>query len=207
MCLTHADSVIAGGQEPTDIHRMSQLQDVAHKAGEREFLAFRASVLTALSARPELRRLGVLLQGDDGFRLVAVDGVSRVLDLWSWLVSNAPDLLRDAPRAAALIIPRATDGTICAVPDFDSFASFDLDVWMVDDRRRVENTGFRCSSDRGELMRLPWHTGGVGQIDAVAMLLGALLAEHRDPPPAPMRLVRPARHQPPQAFEAMALAA
>jgi hypothetical protein len=39
------------------------------------------------------------------------------------------------------------------------------------------------------------------------MLLGTMLAEQRNPPPAPMRLVPPLRHQPPQAFESIALAA
>jgi hypothetical protein len=186
---------------------MGLLQDVSRNAGEREFLTFRASVLTALSAQPELRRLGVLLQGDDGFRPIAVGGVSRVLDLWSWLMSNAPELVRDAPQAAALIVPRATDGTICAVPAGESLAVFDLDIWIVDDRRRIDNTGFRCHSEHGELTRLPCSVEAVGPIDVVAMLLGTLLAEQRDPPPAPMRLVQPVRHQPRQAFEAMALVA
>jgi hypothetical protein len=186
---------------------MRILQDVARNAGEREFLAFRASVLAALGVRPELRRLGLLLHGDDGFRLVAVDGVSRVLDLWSWLMANAPELVRDAPQAAALIVPRASDGTICSASSGDSFAAFDLDVWVVDDRRRIDNTGFRCLSEQGELTRLPWNVETVGPIDVVAMLLGTLLAEHRDPPPAPLRLLRPVRHQPTQAFWTVALAA
>jgi hypothetical protein len=204
----HADPAIAYTCQLTHTHLMSQLQDVSLNAGERQFVIFRASVLAALSARPELRRLGVLLQGDDGFRLVAVDGVSRVHDLWSWLVANAPDLMSDAPRAAALIIPRTTDGAICAVPSAASSADFDLDVCMVDDRHRLENAGFRCLSARGELLRLPSRPGGAGPTAAVAALLGTLLAEHRDPPPAPMRLPRPARNQRPVVeYETMAMAA
>jgi hypothetical protein len=185
---------------------MRLLDDVARTAGERQFLAFRASVLATLSARPEFRRLGVLLQSDDGFRLVAVDGVSCVFDLWSWLLANAPELVRDAPQSAALIIPRALDGSICPVPAATSFGAFDLDVWVVDDCRRVENTGFRCVTGRKKLTRLPWRTGDVGPIDAVAMLLGTLLAENRTPPAAPTRLRRPAEYQPPQAYDAAAVA-
>jgi hypothetical protein len=186
---------------------MNPLQDVSLDSGERQFLVFRASVLAALSARPELRRLGVLLHGDDGFRLVPVEGVSRVRDLRSWLVSHMPALVRDEPRAAALIIPRATDGTIRSLAAVEPSAAFDLAVCIVDDRRRVENAEFRCSSERGELTRLPALAGRAGPTAAVAALLGMLLAEHRDPPPAPVRLLRPARHRPASAFEIFALAA
>lgn len=186
---------------------MSQLQDVSFNADEREFLRFRASVLTVLSARPELRRLGVLLHGDDGFRLIAVDGVSRVLDLWSWVVANAPTLVRNTPQAAALIIPHAPDGAIHAVPSEADLSVFDLDIWMVDDRHRVENLGIRCVVGQTDVVRLPWHATGLGSTDAVAALLGRMLSEHHDPPPAPMRLHRPARHQPLPGFETMAIAA
>jgi hypothetical protein len=186
---------------------ITRLRDVALDPGERQFLVFRASVLAALSARPELRRLGVLLHSDDGYRLVPVDGVARVRDLWAWLVSNVPALVRDEPQAAALIIPHATDGTIRSLPAVESSTAFDLSVCMVDDSRRVENAGFRCLSERGQLTRLPSRAGRAGPTAAVASLLGTLLAEQRDPPPSPVRFLRPARNQPAPAFEPIARAA
>jgi hypothetical protein len=187
---------------------MSQLQDVSYGLDDREFARFRASVLTVLSARPELRRLGFLLQGDDGFRLVSVDGgVSSVLDLWSWLVSNATTLVREETHFAALIIPRDTSGAIHEAPSDAGLAVFGLEVWMVDDAGRVETTGFRCTAGRTELVRQTAHTTAVSPADAIAVLLGRMLTEHHEPPPTPTRLLRPSRHQASVEFDAMAMAA
>ena len=184
---------------------MSQQQDISLDPDERRFVVFRASVLSALSARPQLRRLGVLVPGPEGLRLIAAEGVSSKLELWSWLIAHAHEIASDGPRLAALVVPQSADGTIRGGTETDGV--YDLDVWMVDDDHRVETTGFRCSAANGDLlMRLPWRAEGQGASDALATLLSSLLAEHRDPPPAPMRLLRPAGIEPP-AREYMSVAA
>jgi len=186
---------------------MSQLQHMSLDPDERRFLVFRASVLSALGARRDLRRLGVLVQRSDGLRLIAAEGVSSKLELWSWLIAHAYQLVADGPRFAALVIPKSSTGRLQSGA-IAADAAYDLDVWMVDDDHRVENTGFRCTAENGDLLtRLPWRTAGNSPSDAVAALLASLLAEHRDPPPAPMRLLRPARNEPPASFDYFAAAA
>ena len=71
---------------------MPHLQDVSLTADERQFLLFRDAMLFALSARPDLHRVGVVVRGDRGFRLIPVDGATRMLDVWAWLVENGGKL-------------------------------------------------------------------------------------------------------------------
>ena len=172
---------------------MPQLQDVSLTADERQFLLFRDAMLFALSARPDLHRVGVVVRGDKGLRLIPVDGATRMLDVWAWLLENAPTLTQGAPRAAALVIPTEVDGSIRTAPASESIDVYDVNVWVVDNRRRADSSIVRCRLENRMLSRLPWQPARPSSADAIASLLGTLLSEFSDPPPAPMRLEPPVR--------------
>ncbi len=172
---------------------MPQLHDVSLTTDERQFLLFRDAMHFALGSRPDLHRAGVVVRGDTGFRLLQVDGATRVLDVWDWLVEHAQLLTEGAPRAAALVIPTQVDGSLRPAPAGEGIDVYDVSVWAVDNRRRMDGSVVRCRLEDGVLTRLPWQTARPGAGLAVASLLGTLLAEFSDPPPAPMRLVAPLR--------------
>jgi len=99
-----------------------QLHDVSLTTDERQFLLFRDAMHFALGSRPDLHRAGVVVRGDTGFRLLQVDGATRVLDVWDWLVEHAQLLTEGAPRAAALVIPTQVDGSLRPAPAGEGIA-------------------------------------------------------------------------------------
>lgn len=151
---------------------------------DRGFVAFRATVLTALTCQRELHRTAVFLSGAAGFRIMPVAGVSRVLDLSSWLLTRSEALTRAEPTAAALVVPTSPDGTLLSAPAAGGCDDYDLKVWVVDDRRRHEGSVLRCRVDEGRLRRLPWRAGKPCAADEAALVLGALLSEPQQGPPA-----------------------
>lgn len=167
---------------------MFHLQDVSLTVAERRFRLFRDAMLFALGLRPDLHRAGIILRGDTGFRLIPVDGVTCMRDVRDWLVEHEEALTQGAPSSAALVIPTAPDGTIRSRPAGEGAAGYDVNIWVVDNHGRANTAVVRCVLENGVLVRHRWEPTRPRSAEAVASLLGTLLAEFSDPPPAPMRL-------------------